>query len=148
MLNVKMIIRILNPEYTVRYLYFLLLAAVVPFLDCYFILLSARQMGEYLFLAVLIAFSLAGFFLSLLIVKKNLFIIRTNTANHYFSEYYYNMFPGTLFVSFFLIMPGIFSTLIALIICIPYIRYKFGSFISSFLKIDWKEIHEFINVID
>ncbi len=148
MLNVKMIIRILNPEYTVRYLYFLLMAAFIPFMDCYFIILSVRYVGEYLFLALLIAFSLTGFFISLFLVKKNLFIIRANTANHFFSEYYYNMLPGTLFVSFFLIMPGIFGTLIALILCIPYLRNKFGSFISSFLKIDWKEIHEFINVID
>jgi UPF0716 family protein affecting phage T7 exclusion len=58
------------------------------------------------------------------------------------------MFPGTLFVSFFLIMPGIFGSLVALILCIPYFRYKWGLVISSFLRIDWKEIHEFINVID
>jgi hypothetical protein len=92
MLNVKIILRILNPENTVRYLYFLFLTAFIPFLDCYIILLTARYMGEYLFLALLIAFSLAGFFLSIYIVKKNLFIIRTNTENHYFSEYYYEFF--------------------------------------------------------
>jgi UPF0716 family protein affecting phage T7 exclusion len=148
MLDVKMIIRVLNPHYTVRYLYFLLLAALVPFMDCYFILLIAHNIGEYLFLAMLISFSLIGFFLSMFLVKRNLFIIRTNTANHYFSEYYYNMLAGTLFVSFFLIMPGILGSIIALILCIPFLRYKSGKIISSFLKIDWKEIHEFINVID
>lgn len=148
MLNVKVLIKILNPDYTVRYLYFLLLMALIPFLDCYLILLTARYLGEYLFMAILGAFSLSGFFFSIYMIKKNLKIISANTHNNYFSEYFYHMFPGTLFVSFFLIMPGVISTILALMLSIPYLRYKTGYIITNYLKIEWKEIHEFINVIE
>jgi len=148
MLNIKVLFNILNPENTVRYLYILLLSAVIPLLDIYLIIMTASFIGKYLFFAVIIAFSLAGFFISKHLVIKNLRIIRSNTENHYYSEYYYSMFPGTIFVSIFLIMPGIIGTIVALIISIPALRYKTGNYISNIMGIEWKEIHEFINVVE
>ena len=148
MLNIKVLYEILNPEHTVRYLYILLLTALIPLLDCYLIIMTASFIGKYLFLAVLIAFSLGGFYMSRHMIIKNLRIIRSNTDNHYYSEYYYSMFPGTVFVSIFLIMPGIIGTVVALIISIPSLRYRAGSSLSNFLRIEWKEIHEFINVVE
>jgi len=81
-------------------------------------------------------------------IRKNLRIIHLNTQNHYFSEYYYSMLPGTYFVSFFFIMPGLLGSIIAAMLSIPVLRYKAGSAISRFLRIDWKEIHEVLNIID
>jgi len=148
MLNVKLLIKFLDTEYMVRYLYFILLVGIIPFVDCYIILITARYLGEYLFLSILSAGSLAGFFVSKYMVRKNLKIIHMNTLNHYFSEYYYNMLPGTFFISFFYILPGILGTVIAGILSIPLLRYKTGKAISGFLKVDWKEIHEVVNIID
>ena len=58
------------------------------------------------------------------------------------------MFPGTLLVAFFLIMPGILGTVTALIVSIPALRFRLGGYLTKVLKIDWKEIHEFINIIE
>lgn len=148
MLNIKVLYEILNPVHTVRYLYFLLLAALIPLLDSYLILMTASFIGEYLFLAILIALSLGGFYMSRHMIIKNLKIIRSNTENHYYSEYYYSMFPGTILTAIFLIMPGIIGTIVALILSIPSFRFKIGHYLSSFMRIDWKEVHEFINVVE
>jgi len=148
MLNLRLILKFLETEYMVRCLYFLLLIAIIPFFDCFIILLTARYLGEYLFLSILLAGSLAGFLFSVHLIRKNLRIIHTNTENHYFSEYYYNMLPGTFLISFFYIMPGILGSIIAMILTIPVLRFKTGTVVSGFLKVDWKEIHEVINIID
>jgi UPF0716 family protein affecting phage T7 exclusion len=148
MLNINVLYEILNPEHTVRYLYVLLLVALIPLLDCYIILMTASYIGEYLFLAVLIALSLGGFYMSRHMIIKNLKIIRSNTENHYFSEYYYSMFPGTILTAIFLIMPGILGTIVALILSIPSLRYRTGRYLSNLMRIDWKEVHEFINVVE
>lgn len=148
MLNIKVLLEILNPENTVRYLYILLLSAMIPLLDIYLIIMTATFIGKYLFFAVTIALSLCGFYMSRFMVTKNLRIIQNNTENHYYSEYYYSMFPGTLFVAVFLIMPGIIGTIVALIISIPPLRYKMGKSLSNFMRIEWKEIHEFINILE
>ncbi|MDC7233261.1 MAG: FxsA family protein [Spirochaetales bacterium] len=148
MLNIKVLYDILNPENTVRYLYFLLLAALIPLLDCYLIILLATLTGKYLFMAILFVLSILGFYMARHMIKKNLRIIRNNTENHYYSEYYYFLFPGTVLVSIFLIMPGIIGKAVALIVSIPEIRHRCGKLISRFLRIEWKEIHEFINVIE
>lgn len=148
MLNIKVLYEILNPEHTVRYLYILLLMALIPLLDCFLILMTASYIGEYLFLSILIALSLGGFYMSRFLMVKNLRIIRSNTENNFYSEYYYTMLPGTIFVSIFLIMPGIIGTLAALILSLPFLRQKAGRYITQVLRIEWKEIHEFINVVE
>lgn len=148
MLSIKVLYEILNPEHTVRCLYILLLTALIPLLDSYLILMTASYIGEYLFLAVLIALSLGGFYMSRHMIIKNLRIIRSNTDNHYYSEYYYSMFPGTVLTAVFLIMPGIIGTIVALILSIPSLRHRTGRFLSNLLRIDWKEVHEFINVVE
>lgn len=148
MLNIKILLKILDTENTVRYLYILLLSAVIPLLDIYLIIMTVSFIGKYLFFAVILALSLAGFYMSRHMVIKNLRIIRSNTENHYYSEYYYSMFPGTVFVSIFLIMPGIIGTIVALLISIPALRYKTGKYISNVMGIEWKEIHEFINIVE
>ncbi|MDC7239892.1 MAG: FxsA family protein [Spirochaetales bacterium] len=148
MINIKVLHEILNPENSIRYLYIILAASLIPFADILLIIMAAVHTGKYLFLAVIIAFTLTGFMISRWIVKKNLGIIRNNLENHFYSDFYYNMFPGTLMVSFFLIMPGIIGTAAALIISIPRLRYRLGRYLSKVLKIDWKEIHEFINIIE
>ena len=148
MLDVKILLKLLNPGYTVKFLYIILFAAFVPLLDFILIIMVSRYLGEYLFLAILTALSLAGFFISRAMLRKNLEIIKVNTDNNYYSEFYYNTIPAVFFIALLLILPGIIGSLIGLILMLPYIRHKIGSFISNYLKIEWKEIHEFLNVID
>ncbi len=148
MINIKVLYEILNPQNSLRYLYIILAAAIIPFADILLILLTASYIGKFLFLSILIAFTLFGFIISRFIVLKNLGIIRNNLENHYYSEFYYTMFPGTLLVAFFLIMPGILGTVTALIVSIPALRFRLGGYLTKVLKIDWKEIHEFINIIE
>lgn len=148
MLNLKILLSILDVKVISKFLYLFLLMSLIPMLDCYLIILISRLMGEYLFISILLVLSLAGFFLARIMCRRNLLIIENNTKQHYYSEYYYNMYPGTLFISILLILPGFLATFIALICSLPIIRYKIGSSLSSYLKIDWKEIHEIINIID
>ncbi len=148
MLDIKILLKVLNPDYTVKFLYIILFAAFVPFLDFILIIMVSRYLGEYLFLAALTALSLVGFFISKRMLRKNLEIIRINTENNYYSEFYYNTIPSVLFISFLLILPGIIGTLIGLVLILPFFRQKLGKSISNYLKIEWKEIHEFLNVID
>ena len=148
MLNINVLHEILNQEKTVRHLYVLLLSAIIPLLDCYLALMIALYMGKYLFLAILIALCLGGFYISRRMTVGNLKILRSNTENHYYSEYFYCMLPGTIFVSVFLIMPAILSSIVGLTLSIPSLRYRTGKYISKSLKIEWKEIHEFINIIE
>ena len=148
MLDVKILLKLLNPEYTVRFLYIILFAAFIPMLDFILVIMISRYLGEYLFMAVLAAFSLGGFFISRAMLRKNLEIIRINTDNNYYSEFYYNTIPAVFFIALLLILPGIIGTLIGLVLTLPYLRHKIGRYISGYLKIEWKEIHEFLNVID
>ncbi len=148
MLDIKWILKFFDPEYITLYLYGILLAALIPFMDCIFILWAVHYTGEYIFLAILAALSLGGFFLSRHLLKKNLGAIKNQCEVHEYSDYDYNMLPGTFLVSFFLIMPGSLSFLAALLLCIPALRYRFGRWISKFLHIDWQEIHAFINILD
>ena len=148
MLDVKILLKLMNPDYTVRFLYMILFAAFVPLLDFILIIMVSRYLGEYLFLAILTILSLGGFFISKGLLRKNLEIIQINTDNNYYSEFYYNTIPAVFFIAFLLIFPGIIGTLIGLVLALPYLRHKIGLFISNYLKIEWKEIHEFLNVID
>jgi len=148
MLNLKVLIRILNLDYSIRLLYIILTISLIPLVDCYLIILLSHFLGEFLFLSILLFLSLAGFILSVRMMKKNIFLINEHTGNNIFSGYYYHMLPGTIMASVFCIMPGIFGSLIGFFLCIPYFRYKSGKLISRVLRIDWKEIHEYLNIMD
>ncbi len=148
MLDIKCILKFLDFEYAVLYLYAVLMVALIPFLDCIIILWAVHYTGEYLFIAILAAMSLGGFFFSRTLLKKNLMAIKLDYKSSEYSDYNYSKLPGTLLISFFLIMPGCLSFLTALILSQTRIHYKTGRWISRFLKIDWQEIHEFIIIMD
>ena len=148
MLNLKILLRVLQPGFIKKILFVFLAMSIVPIIDCYLIIQMAQLLGKYLFLAILVSLSLAGFFLSGVLVDKNLKKIDEKISNNILPLKDYNKFSGTLVVSFLFIIPGLISTLIALFISLPYFRIKLGSKISNYLQIDWKEIHEYINIID
>ena len=148
MLNLKILIRILQPEFTKKILHILLILALIPILDSFLIIRMAQLLGEYLFLAILMAISLSGFFFSGIMINKTLKQIDENLNNNVLSVKNYQKLPGTLVVSFLLIIPGIISTLIGCFLSFSYFRTRIGGRISNSLKIDWKEIHEYLNIID
>ena len=148
MLNLKVLIRILQPEFTRNFLYFLLLFSFIPILDCILILNLAFLIGNYLFLAILMTLSFLGFFLSRRITGKTQQQIRNDLQSNIMVLNHYYSLPGSLAISFFLIIPGILSSLIGFIFSIPLLRIKSGAFLSRILRIDWKEIHEYLNIID
>ncbi len=148
MLNLKVLINILQPEFTRNFLYFLLLVSFIPVLDCILILNLAYLIGNYLFLAILMALSFFGFFLSRRIIRKIQQQIHEDLKSNIMVLDHYLSLPGSLAVSFILIMPGILSSLIGFICSIPFLRTKLGAYLSRILKIDWKEIHEYMNIID
>ena len=148
MLNLKVLINILKPETMKKTLYILLFLCLIPILDCILIINLAQLLGKYLFLAIIVFFSLIGFFFSQKMIEKVLNQIQLNLKNNIMSEKDYYFLPGSFSVSFLLIMPGIISTFIGLFTVIPGIRTNIGLKISEYLKIDWKEIHEYLNIID
>ena len=148
MLNLKILIRILQPEFTKKILHILLILALIPIIDSFLIIRMAGILGEYLFLAILMAISLSGFFFSGIMIKETLKQIDENLKNNILSVRNYQKLPGTLVVSFLLIIPGIISTLIGCFLSFSYFRIKIGGGISNCLRIDWKEIHEYLNIID
>lgn len=148
MLNLKILIRILEPDFTKRLLYLILILAMIPIMDSILIINFSYLMGEYLFLAILLLLSLSGFIFSLHIVNRTHKRLKTNLHDNIFLLKDYNSLPGALMVSFLLIMPGIISTIIGLVFSIPCLRIDLGKRISLILKIDWKEIHEYLNIID
>ena len=64
MLNLKILIRILQPEFTNKLLYSLLALALVPIIDCGIIIFLAQLLGPFLFLAIIVFLSLTGFLFS------------------------------------------------------------------------------------
>ena len=126
----------------------LLALALIPILDCIIIIFLAQLLGTFLFLAIIVFLSLAGFFFSLRLTFRTQKQIKDNLRNNILSLKHYNSLPGTLVIAYLLIVPGIISTIIGLIFAIPHLRSLLGSKISLYLKIDWKEIHEYMNIID
>lgn len=148
MLNLKVLINILQPQFTRNFLYTLLLLSFIPVLDCIIILNLALLIGNYLFLAILMTLSFIGFFIARKMTEKVQQQIHTNLNSNIMVLDHYQSLPGCLTASFLLIMPGILSSFIGFILCIPLFRKKLGASLSAFLKIDWKEIHEYLNIID
>lgn len=148
MLNLKILIRILEPDFTKKLLSLILIIAMIPIMDCILIINFSYLMGEYLFLAILLLLSLSGFIFSLHMVNGTHIRLKKNLHDNTFLLKDYNSLPGVLMVSFLLIMPGIISTIIGLVFSIPCFRVDLGKRISLILKIDWKEIHEYLNIID
>jgi len=148
MLNLKILIRILEPDFTKKILYLILILAMIPIMDSILIINFSYLMGEYLFLAILLLMSLGGFIFSLNMLKKTHEKLKQNLHDNIFNMKDYNSLPGTLTVSFLLIMPGVISTIIGLIFSIPIFRTALGRRISLILRVDWKEIHEYLNIID
>ncbi len=148
MLNLKILIRILQPEFTRKILHILLILALIPLLDCFLIIRMAQILGVYLFLAILMAISLSGFFFSGIMINKTLKQIDENLKSNILSVKNYQKLPGTLVISFLLIIPGLVSTLIGCFFSFSYFRTIIGRRVSNCLRIDWKEIHEYLNIID
>ncbi|OQY33292.1 MAG: hypothetical protein B6241_08470 [Spirochaetaceae bacterium 4572_59] len=148
MLNLKFLIHILEPDFTKKILYLILILAMIPIMDCILFINFSYLMGEYLFLAILLLLSLSGFIFSRHLVRRTHIRLKTNLHDNIFLLKDYNSLPAALMVSFLLIMPGIISTIIALVFSIPCFRNNLGKRISLILKIDWKEIHEYLNIID
>ena len=148
MLNLKILIRILQPEFTRKILHILLILALIPLLDCFLIIRMAQILGVYLFLAILMAISLSGFFFSGIMINKTLKQIDENLKSNILSVKNYQKLPGTLVISFLLIIPGLVSTLIGCFLSFSYFRTIIGRRVSNCLRIDWKEIHEYLNIID
>lgn len=148
MLNLKILIRIMEPDFTIKFLYLTLILAMIPVMDCILIINFSYILGEFLFMAILLLLSLAGFIFSLHLVKRTHIRLKYNLQNNIFLLKDYNSLPGALMVSFLLIMPGIISTIIGLVFSIPCFRVNLGRRLSLILKVDWKEIHEYLNIID
>lgn len=148
MLNLKILIKIFQPAFVKRLLSFLLTLAIVPLADCILIIRSADLLGEYLFIALLALLSLAGFVFSFKTLERAVLAINRNLETNVFSEEAYSLLPGGFLAAYLLIMPGIVSTLVGIILSCPPLRRRTGRALSRFLRIDWKEIHEYMNIID
>ncbi len=148
MLNLKILINIVQPQFAKKFLYILLLLSFIPVLDCILILNLAVLIGNYLFLAILMLLSLFGFFISLKVTANVQKQLHSDLETHTMNLNHYNSLPGSFTLAFLLIMPGMISTILGLIFIIPPLMRKLGSLVSRILKIDWKEIHEYMNIID
>jgi UPF0716 family protein affecting phage T7 exclusion len=148
MLNLKILMNIFHPAFIKRLLYAILALSIIPVIDCILIIQLAHLLGDYLFLAFLIFLSLLGFLLSIKITVKIAARINQNLNNNTYNLNCYHDLPGSFSAAFLLIMPGIISFFLGVFCLIPRIRPALGEKVSDFLKLDWREIHEYMSIID
>lgn len=150
MVDVRFLLKFLDRDSVVKNLFIILLSALFPTLDIWLLVYLSSIIPEYhnVLLAAVSASGLIGFFICFFIIKTSLNEIKFMIKNGIYPEKQFNRLAGSFFTAILMAIPGIISTITALVFMIPAIRTAVGKKITKSLSKDIKEVYEYIKLYE
>lgn len=148
MIDVRYLLNILSKGNLAVRLFVLLFISLLPLANLWIFFTLLNWVPIYLLLSLVTTLSLCGFFLSYHLVDKKLQEIRTQVRNGIYPDRDFSLLTGRLVISFFLILPGFLTNLIALFLLIPFFNFKLGELFSKGFKKNLKEVYEYIKLYE
>jgi UPF0716 family protein affecting phage T7 exclusion len=144
MVNIRLFLFFFKKENLFNLLLFFSVPSLLFMGDIFLLFYLTQLLGMNLAISLFFFFTALGQFI--LFKSFSVLLDRLMTAKEASDNCteYYLAYAGTLPSLVYLIYPGIISTLIGSFLLLPLIRKKMGKGISSFFKIDWDEINEYL----
>jgi UPF0716 family protein affecting phage T7 exclusion len=144
MVNIRLFLYFFRKENIFNILFFSSLASLLFLGDIFFLVLLIRLIGPYLAFTLFFLFTAMGqigIFRTFAVLIETIQDVKERGGD---CMPCYLAYAGTLPSVFYMIYPGILSTIIGFILLIPPLRKKVGKVISHFFELDWDEVNEYL----
>lgn len=145
--NTLLLKSFLEEGFFIKRFLFLPILTLFIFADIYLSISLSGFLGTYLYLSLLLLYSLGGI---LIIIRRQQSILSTimkNQKKGIFNEAIYQIFITGIISGIFIFIPGIITTTLGFFFLFPYLSKQIGKHISTLMKINWHEIYEYQNII-
>lgn len=150
MVDVRLLLKFIDRASVTKTLFRFLLIALFPIIDIWLLIfLSSLIPTHYnLLLAILLTLGLTGFFIIFLIIRRELNEIQFMIKNGIFPEKQFYKLAGSFLITWFLISPGILSSLAGFFFLIPALKTIVGKAITKNIHKDIKDVYEYIKLYE
>ena len=125
-----------------------MLYSLVPFGECFLILVIARYLDANLVFAMVAGTTLLGLVLILRPISQTLATLQQSIDEGYYPAEPFALLAGTLLASVLVLTPGFVTDVLGLLFFIPFIRKMIGRLITKPMHNRMKELYEYIKVYE
>lgn len=146
MLSIQYILSLFKDTKALQIVYFFMAASVLQVTDLFLTIYLTQLFGEYLIMAVLCLFALAGLFFAIARIKKLTSLINENCSNGVFPQNHFYELSGMFLAALLVFIPGFISSLAGMICMLPLLSRKTGSLLSEKMSTDWHTVYEYMKI--
>jgi UPF0716 protein FxsA len=148
MLSMKALMRFLDRGFLMRMLLLVMLYSLVPFGECYLLLVLGEYLSTYLLLALVAGTALLGMLGMIRPVAGALQAVHTSIDEGYYPEEPFALLAGTLMAGVLLVTPGFVTDALGMLMFVPFVRRAVGGIITSRMRSRLKELYEYIKLYE
>ena len=148
MISVKLVLKFLQKDFVLKFLFLVLLCSLVPLTEVFVLLYLGRLIGNYFILAIAASTGLLGLLIIIREFQSNLDVLKRKIREGEYPDNEFMRLAGILAGGVFLLTPGFITDVIGCFLFIPIFRHWVGKLISLQLESNLKEIYEYMSLYD
>lgn len=146
MFSVQYILSLFKGNKSVQIVYFFLAVSILQVADLFLTIYLTQMFGEYLIMAVICLVSLLGLLFSVLKLKDLTKMIKIECDKGQFPEESFYEMTGLYLAAWLIFIPGFATSLIGIMLLLPFFSKIAGRIISSRTSTDWHTVYEYMKI--
>jgi UPF0716 protein FxsA len=146
MFDMNTLLRLLDRGFIVKFFLLLLLFSLVLLADGYLLLFLAPFVGTYAILALTASACLLGMIMIVNAVHRKVYRLRLKVKEGTYPADEFVAIAGLLTAGILLVIPGLFTSLIGLVLTVPVFRQVLGRRLTRNLEPRLKQVYEYMKI--
>ena len=148
MLDVKSLIRFFDIGFVYRTFSLILLFCLIIIADIVTAIFISGIIGKYIYMAFIVTFSLAGFFLGIGTMSRISKKVKLEVTAGNSPQGEFKSFLGAFIATVLLVVPGVLSGIAGLVVMLPAVRKSLGERLLKNQASRMKELNEYLKLYD
>ncbi len=148
MLSMKALMRFLDRGFVFRALLVVMLYSLIPFGECFLLVMLTRYLDRYLLLAGVAATALVGILVSARPITRALETLHKSIDEGRYPAEPFAVLAGTLVAATLLVTPGFITDAFGFILLTPFLRRFLGRLITAPMRPRLTELYEYIKLYE
>lgn len=148
MSNIKLLFKFFEQGFIAKLLLLALLYSLLPLFETFLLFYLGSMLGNYFTLGMAASTGLLGILIALGGTRKNLAILKRKIKEGEYPGHEFVHLVGILIGGVLLLTPGFITDFLGLLLFIPIIQNTLGRLFIKAVKIDLKELYEYLRLYE